>query len=215
LEEVVSGVLALTAGEAEGLKPPEFNMEAGAIFTVTLRNTPVYPPETLRWLKQFDGYDLSPNQRRLLAYAHAHGGQFTSRSYQKLVGVDLYTASRDIKDLIRKGMVHLTKKGNRIYKILPRPEASTQKITIPDELQTCIALLPKDGYLTNSTVRQVLGVNRVKAARLLREWAGLGFLEKSGERRWTRYYASPKAYESPSTAHESPSSNMDREDSDS
>ncbi len=44
-------MLALTAGEAEGLKPPEFNMEAGAIFTVTLRNTPVYPPETLRWLK--------------------------------------------------------------------------------------------------------------------------------------------------------------------
>jgi hypothetical protein len=92
LEEVVSGVLALTAGEAEGLKPPEFNMEAGAIFTVTLRNTPVYPPETLRWLKQFDGYDLSPNQRRLLAYAHAHGGQFTSRSYQKFAGVHLYTA---------------------------------------------------------------------------------------------------------------------------
>ena len=85
-------MLALTAGEAEGLKPPEFNMEAGAIFTVTLRNTPVYPPETLRWLKQFDGYDLSPNQRRLLAYAHAHGGQFTSRSYQKFAGVHLYTA---------------------------------------------------------------------------------------------------------------------------
>jgi len=201
--------------EREGLKPPEFHMEAGAIFAVILRNTPVYPPETLRWLKQFDGYDLSPNQRRLLAYAHAHGGQFTSRSYQKLVGVHLYTASRDIKDLIRKGIVHLTKKGGRIYKILPRREVSTRKIPIPDELQRCIASLPKEGYLTNSTVQQVLGVNRVKATRLLQEWARSGFVEKSGERRWTRYYISPKAYESLSTAHESPSSDTDRQDSDS
>jgi len=97
--------------ERERLNPPESRMEAGAIFTVILRNTPVYPPETFRWLKQFEEYDLNPNQKRLLAYAH--GGQFTSRSYQKLVGVDLYTASRDIKDLIRKGIVRIRKKGGQ------------------------------------------------------------------------------------------------------
>lgn len=93
--------------EREGLKPPEFQLEAGAIFTVILHNTPVYSPQTMRWLRQFDGIDLSPNQKRLLAYAHAHGGQFTSRAYQKLVGVEIYTASSDIKELIRRGIVRL------------------------------------------------------------------------------------------------------------
>jgi len=199
--------------EREGLKPPEFCMEAGAIFTVVLRNTPVYPPETLRWLKQFEGYDLSPNQRRLLAYAHVHGGQFTSRSYQKLVGIDLYMASRDIKDLIRKGIVQLTKKGGRVYKLLPQTEAITRPI--PDELQRCIAHLPEEGYLTNSIVRRILGVNRVKATRLLREWTTLGFLTKSGERRWTRYYVTPITYESLSASYESPSSKTDHKGDDS
>ena len=199
--------------EREGLKPPKFQMEAGAIFTVILRNTPVYPPETLRWLKQFERYDLSPNQKRLLAYAHAHGGRFTSRSYQKLVGVDLYTASRDIKDLIRKGIVQLTKKGGRVYRLFPQTEAFTQPI--PDEWQRCIAHLPEEGYLTNSTVRQILGVNRVKATRLLHEWTTLGLLTKSGERRWTRYYVTPIVYESLSISYESPPSKRNRKGGDS
>jgi ATP-dependent DNA helicase RecG len=199
--------------EREGLKPPEFRMEAGAIFTVVLHNTPVYPPETLRWLKQFERYDLSPNQKRLLAYAHAHGGGFTSRSYQKLVGVDLYTASRDIKELIRKGIVQLTKKGGRIYRLLPQPEAPIR--SLPDELQKCIAHLPEEGCLTNSMVRRILGVNRVKATRLLREWTDSGFLTKSGERRWTRYYVTSIAYESLSASYESSPSKTSRKGGDS
>jgi len=158
----------IEAMEREGLNPPEFKVEAGAIFAVTLRNTPVYPPETLRWLKQFEGYDLNPNQKRLLAYAHAHGGRFTSRAYQKLVDVDLYTASRDIKDLIRKGIVRLTKKGGRIYQVVSQVEK--EKVAVPDELQKCIARLQKDEPLTNKLVREVLGVSRVTATRLLSEW---------------------------------------------
>jgi len=194
--------------EREGLRPPEFRMETGAIFTVILRNTPVYPPETLRWLKQFEQHDLSPNQKRLLAYAHAHGGRFTNRSYQKLVGVDLYTASRDIKDLIRKGIVRLTKKGGRIYKLLPQPQAFTRPI--PDELRKCIDRLAEERYLTNGTVRQILGVNQIKANRLLREWVSLGFLEKRGKNRWRRYYLSDELYRSLSMTYRSPSSNTNR-----
>jgi len=201
--------------EREGLKPPEFQMEAGAIFTVILRNTPVYPPETLRWLKQFERYDLNPNQKRLLAYAHAHDGRFTSRSYQKLVGVDLYAASRDIKDLIRKGLVRLPKKGGRIYQLVPEPKIEGTMVPIPDELRRCIAHLPRDGHLTNGAVRQVLGVNRVKATRLLQEWTSLGLLKKYGERRWTRYYVDPSVYESLSTSYESSSSNANHEEGDS
>lgn len=199
--------------EREGLEPPEFRMEAGSIFTVVLRNTPVYPSETIRWLKQYERYGLSPNQKRLLAYAHAHGGQFTSRSYQKLVGVDLYTASRDIKDLMRKGIVRLNRKGGRVYELRPQPKASFGPL--PDELQRCLSPLPKEGYLTNATVRKVLGVSRLKATRLLREWVNLGLLERRGENRGTRYYVTPRVYESLSALYESPSSPKDHNEGDS
>ncbi|MFQ5594008.1 MAG: ATP-binding protein [Anaerolineae bacterium] len=68
--------------EGEGLYPPELRWEADVIFTVVLRNTPVYSVETLRWLRQFEPLDLSGNQKRLLAYAREHDGTFTSRAYQ-------------------------------------------------------------------------------------------------------------------------------------
>lgn len=58
----------------------------------------------------------------MLAYAHAHGGRFTSRAYQKLVGVDIYTARRDIRDLIRRGLVRLTRPKGRVYEIVSEPE---------------------------------------------------------------------------------------------
>jgi len=203
----------IEAMEREGLNPPEFKVEAGAIFAVTLRNTPVYPPETLRWLKQFEGYDLNPNQKRLLAYAHAHGGRFTSRAYQKLVDVDLYTASRDIKDLIRKGIVRLTKKGGRIYQVVSQVEK--EKVAVPDELQKCIARLQKDEPLTNKLVREVLGVSRVTATRLLSEWEKMGFLERHGKGRWTTYSVKPDLYESLSSPYESLSQRTDHSESDS
>ena len=190
--------------EREGLYPPEFHLEAGAIFTVILRNTPVYSPETLRWLRQFEHLGLSGNQKRLLAYAKEHEGCFTSRAYQKLVGVDLYTASKDIKDLIRKGIVRPVKKGGRVYEVISVTEKAVEQP--PEQLMRCLKQLHSYGYLTNSAVRQVLGVSRVKATRLLNEWVILGWLEKRGQRRWTRYYATPKLYDSVSSAYESPSS---------
>jgi predicted HTH transcriptional regulator len=90
-----------------GLEPPEFAMVADEIFVVTLKNAPVYSVATETWLKQFDTLRLSLNQRRLLAYAREHDDLFTSRAYRALVGIDLYAASRDIKELIRKGVARL------------------------------------------------------------------------------------------------------------
>mgnify|MGYP005836619841 CR=1 FL=1 len=170
--------------EREGLKPPEFHMGAGAIFTVILRNTPVYPPETLHWLKQFEAYSLSANQKRLLAYAHAHGGSFTSRAYQKLVGVDLYTASNDIKALIRRGLVRITRKGSRIYRIV---ESSEREVSLPATFMKLEPLLDARGYVKNEDVRRILGVSRAQAKRLLQDWVATGLLILRGEGRGARY----------------------------
>jgi ATP-dependent DNA helicase RecG len=177
--------------EQEGLKPPEFRMEAGAIFTVTLSNTPVYPPETLQWLKQFEGQGLNPNQKRLLAYAHVHGSRFTNRAYQKLVGIDLYTASRDIKDLIRKGIVRLPKKGGRVYHLIEQGEPS--RGPTPFEFLKIESSLNEKGYVKNEDVRRILGVSRAQATRLLQDWTAVGFLTLQGKGRGARYIRSKNA----------------------
>ncbi len=179
------------AMEREGLYPPELKLEAGVIFTVVLRNTPVYGPETARWLKQFEPLDLSGNQKRLLAYAREHDGTFTSRAYQRLAGVDLYTASKDIKELIRKGVARLTEKGGRIYRV---SEPGTQiPPPIPDEFHKLEPILREKGHLKNEDIRRCLGVSRLQATRIAQRLVDQGFLNKEGQRRWTRYVATPKA----------------------
>jgi len=176
--------------EKEGLRPPEFRMEAGSIFTVVLYNTPVYPPETLQWLKQFETYELSPNQKRLLAYAHAHGGTFTSRAYRKLVGVDLYTASRDIKDLIRKGIVRLRKPRGRVYEVLT--PASKVRAEEPPEIRALKPILQTQGYLKNRDIREALGLSISQARKLAQKLVDLGFLTPEGEKRGRRYVPGPR-----------------------
>jgi ATP-dependent DNA helicase RecG len=171
--------------EQEGLYPPEFSLEAEVIFTVVLRNIPVYSPETLRWLRQFEHLELSGNQKRLLAYAKEHDGCFTSRAYQKLVGVDIYTASGDIKDLIRKGLVRRTKKGGRVYQIV-EPSAPLPP-TIPEEFMRIEPLLRQKGCVRNKDVREIFGISRRQAFRLLQKLVTLGLLELEGKGRGARY----------------------------
>ncbi|MEW6718494.1 MAG: ATP-binding protein [Chloroflexota bacterium] len=174
--------------EEEGLYPPEFRLEADVIFTVLLRNTPVYSLETRRWLRQFEPLSLSGNQKRLLAYAREHDGTFTSRSYQKLVGKDIYTASQDIKDLIRKGVAHLQKKGRRIYRLVEPGEKKS--LAFPSEYQALEARLTKQGWITNTDIRKLLGVSRLEATRIAASLVKMGLLRKEGERRWARYLPS-------------------------
>ncbi|MFQ6016262.1 MAG: helix-turn-helix domain-containing protein [Anaerolineae bacterium] len=124
-------------------------------------------------------------QKRLLAYAREHDGTFTSRAYQKLVGVDIYTASRDIKDLIRKGVARLQKKGGRIYKLVEPGEK--ESLAFPPEYQALETRLARKGWITNTDIREVLGVSRPEATRIAASLVKMGLLRKEGERRWTRY----------------------------
>jgi len=172
--------------EREGLKPPEFRIEGGSVFTVILHNSPVYSPDILRWLKQFEGQGLNPNQKRLLAYANAHNERFTSRAYQKLVGVGIYNASKDIRDLTHRGIVKLERKGGRIYQLIDR-EKSSGMPKIPQEFLQIKPLLSGKGYVRNEDVRQVLGVSRAQATRLLQDWVATGFLALLGKGRGARY----------------------------
>ncbi|MET0501211.1 MAG: ATP-binding protein [Candidatus Binatia bacterium] len=105
--------------EHYGLHPPEFSVE-GFFFVVTLRNTPVYDENTLRWLNQFPTTQINLRQRRLLAYAHCHGKTFSTAEYQRVAEVDRDTAYREIRSLIKNGVVAPLKPKSRSYRIIER-----------------------------------------------------------------------------------------------
>ena len=105
--------------ESYGLHPPELSLE-GFIFTVTLRNAPVYDEATLKWLNQFGTAQINLRQRRLLAYAYCHGKTFSTAEYEKFAEVDRDTAYREIRVMVKNGIVAPLKPKSRSYRIVER-----------------------------------------------------------------------------------------------
>lgn len=105
--------------EHNSLKPPEFTNE-GFFFTVTLRNTPIYDEATLQWLNQFGRSRLNLRQQRILVYALSHDKLFSTSDYQRIVEVDRDTAYRDIRNLIKLGILEPIRPKSRTYRIVER-----------------------------------------------------------------------------------------------
>jgi ATP-dependent DNA helicase RecG len=170
--------------EREGFYPPSLELVGGAAFKVVLINQPVYDRDTILWLKQYEQLELTGDQKRLLAFAHAHGDRFTSREYQKLTGLDIYGASRSIKELMRKNSIRSTGKGSRIYEIL-EPLAGARET--PEILKELLPILETKQRISNQDIRERLRVSRATAARIVRDLCLEGWLEKIGAGRGTRY----------------------------
>jgi len=105
--------------EGYGLHPPELAVE-GFVFTVTLRNAPVYDEATLRWLNQFGTAQINLRQRRLLAYAYCHGKTFSTSDYERIAEVDRDTAYREIRSLVKNGVLAPLKPKSRSYRIVEK-----------------------------------------------------------------------------------------------
>jgi ATP-dependent DNA helicase RecG len=105
--------------EQYGLRPPELSAE-GFFFSVTLRNAPIYDEGTLRWLNQFAAWGVNFRQRRLLAYAYSHGKSFATADYQRVGEVDRDTAYREIRSMVKMGIVAPLKPKSRTYRIIER-----------------------------------------------------------------------------------------------
>lgn len=165
--------------ERIGHYPPRFDAIGGAIVQVTLRNEPIHDRATLEWLQKFKNIDLSGDQKRMLAYAHAHDRKFTSRNYQDVIKTDIYGTSAAIKDMIRKGVVRSLGKGSRIYEV---KEPLLVMPGMPPEIVRLIPVLQRKGRLTNFDVRQTLGLTKITAVRLLQELVAGQWLTGTGKR---------------------------------
>ena len=173
--------------EREGLYPPDLRLDADSIFQVTLKNTPTYSRETMRWLRQYEAFGLSGNQKRLLAYAKEHGNTFTIRAYQTMTSIDRYAASQDIRSLIRKGVVRLPQKAGRVYTLAASPDQVT--FESPEEFKALEGLLKAKGLIQNQDIRDALGLTLPQARRVAARLVMGGWLLPEGERRTRRYRA--------------------------
>ncbi|MBW1935300.1 MAG: putative DNA binding domain-containing protein [Deltaproteobacteria bacterium] len=174
--------------ERNALFPPEIAIVADSLFSVTLKNQPMYSYEDMKWLEKFENMNLNPDQKRMLLFARAHGGSFTSRDWQKVCGVDIYSASRDIKDMIRKGCLVHPQKGGRVYNII-YPERR-KKIEFPKKYRLIKKILDEKGFITNKDIQSTIKVPRFKAVRIASELVDLGLLEPTGKGRGAKYIRS-------------------------
>jgi hypothetical protein len=97
---------------------------------------------------------------------------------------------RDIKDLIRKGIVRLTKPKGRVYEVITEPERFTTEI--PPEFARLQPVLEQKGFVKNSDIQKVLGVSPVQARLIARRLVWEGWLEPIGEKRGRRYVQSQR-----------------------
>jgi len=180
--------------EGSGLHKPEFAEKPNGFITVSLRNAMVWDAETRAWLAAFKNSALSTNQLRLLVMARQRGGKFTSADYQKLAELDIYTASKDLKELIRKGVIQPEKKGGRVYKLSP------EQAIVPEDFKSLQPALSKQGKLSNQDIRDIWQVGRQAALRGARRLVEGGWLIPEGQGKGRRYKSGPKAqgYATPS-----------------
>jgi ATP-dependent DNA helicase RecG len=186
--KALGGGLPQIFGEMErhGLNPPELK-EEGNFYSMVFRNTPILEESTLAWLQLFKGQVLNSRQKRILAYARAHGMIFSSTDYQKL-GVGRDTAYSEIRDMVTKGIVQAFKKHGKVYKVLePKDQASS----LPG-LEWVGEALGEKGFFTSADVKQPPGVARKKALRLIRELVQQGYFIIAGEGRTAKYQPTEK-----------------------
>lgn len=180
--------------EGSGLHKPEFAEKPHGFITVSLRNSMVWDEETRTWLAKFKSRALSTNQLRLLVLARQRGGKFASADYQKLAELDIYTASKDIKDLIRKDIVQSVKKGGRVYMLSP------EEPPVPKDFKSLESELSKRGTLTNEDLREIWRVDRQAALRRAKRLIEGEWLVPEGIGKGRRYKPGLKAqkYATPS-----------------
>ncbi|OGW17479.1 MAG: hypothetical protein A3G93_06405 [Nitrospinae bacterium RIFCSPLOWO2_12_FULL_45_22] len=171
--------------EKNGLYPPKIEIVADSLFSVTLKNQPMYSLEDIEWLEQFNYLKLNPNQKRMLLFARSHGGSFTSRNWQKICKVDIYTAAREIKEMMKKRVARLLRKGGRVYKIEMPSEKQMKDLS--EEYRALEPILVKKGYLKNEDIRATLHVPRYTALRIAQRLVDLGLLIKTGTGKGMKY----------------------------
>ena len=100
-----------------GLSPPLLR-DNGASFGLCLKSHVLMAPEALQWLRQFDGFDLSPPERLALAYLRVNERLY-NRDYVRLTGCTSVEATQALRQMVDKGVLAMQSTRGGAYYVLP------------------------------------------------------------------------------------------------
>jgi ATP-dependent DNA helicase RecG len=172
-----------------GLERPIFR-DSLTSFLVVLKNHTMMDDEAYRWLADLADQPLSDPQRIALVYAW-RTGSLANRDYQGLNSVSSVRATRELRDLVHKGLLSLHGARGAAFYTLARLPARRRRgaEVIGSQEGAMIAHVRRYGRITNSEARRLLGVEDIMAMRqILRRMVRHGLLAQRGTSKQNTYY---------------------------
>lgn len=148
-----------------GMSPPRFDISLTR-FRLVLPNHTLYDADTLRWLETVSRHaPLAESQRQSLAFVR-HRGMLSNPDYCRVTGVDSRVATRELADLVDRGILHRDGVGRWSTYTLTgqpagtaRPRERTGPRTRVDRGQQIIDLLGRSGPLSAREIGGHLGIS--------------------------------------------------------
>ena len=169
------------------LRPPELDAAHG-VFSLTLRNEPIFSGPSPEWKKVVEDLPLALPQRRVLL-AHPEG--FTNGDYQTLNRVGRDEAYRQIQEMVSLGVVDAAEKPGRgaVYQVA---EALLRKRNfLGQRLPALHEFFAHHSQMKNSDYQDLFALTRHASLRELRQLVEQGFLRMEGERKAASYRPLP------------------------
>ncbi|HEX8317395.1 ATP-binding protein [Longimicrobium sp.] len=162
-----------------GMSPPRFDVSLTR-FRVVLPNHSLYDEETLRWLEDLaKGEPVSEAQRQALAFAR-HNGTLTNGDYCRVAGRDSRVATRELNELVDRGVLERTGAGRwSTYALRDRTEPGAAPRPRRDRADEIVDLLRSSDSLSAREIAAKLGLSASGARHWLSRLRRAGRIRSS------------------------------------
>lgn len=172
------------------LDPPEFSDPDGTAVRVVLPLRGPITPRERAWVADLERQgDVGPADRLLLVHA-ARGEPLTNRTARTV----LHTSEREARVALHRLrdaglLVQRGSRGGATYALARELAPPAAYRLAPEELADFVVAEARQQPLSNQALRELTGLDRDQALRLLRQLVAEGRLRRTGTRRGTRYHA--------------------------
>ena len=169
------------------LDPPKF-VEEGSSVIVTLPLRGQITPRERGWIADLERRGRLQITDRLLLVHAARGERLTNARAREILSVDS-TAARQALQRLRDSrlLVQHGERGGASYTLAESIAPPAAYRMSAGQLRRLVLEAASEGPLSNERVRDITGLDRLDALRLLQELVREGVLVQRGQRRGTRY----------------------------
>lgn len=174
----------------EMLDPPSF-ADTGHSVVVTLPVRSAITPRERAWVREIEGRGLIEGGDRLLLVHAARGQRLTNGRAREILATDVGAARRALQRLRDQGFIDQHgDRGGAFYVLRDSLQPPAGLRLSPEQLADLLVAAAEDSespLLTNARVRELTGLDRPEALKLLERLVAEGRLVRVGIKRGTRY----------------------------